>query len=88
MNTQENLPSGYEHLQLGPLLWQATIQLDKKTALFSHEIFTLFENSNWVGNIYFANYGEWRARVRDLYFHPLSQTASGMRAATANGSVC
>ena len=25
-----------------------------------------------MGNIYFANYGEWMARARDLYFHPLT----------------
>jgi enediyne polyketide synthase len=68
----ESLPCGYEHLQLGPLLWQETSLADNRTALFSHEILTTSENSNWVGNIYFANYGEWMARVRDLYFHPLT----------------
>lgn len=68
----EPLPCGYEHLQLGPLLRQGTSLADNKAALFSHEILTTSENSNWVGNIYFANYGEWMARVRDLYFHRLT----------------
>ena len=45
---------------------------ENKAALFSHEILTTSENSNWVGNIYFANYGEWMARVRDIYFHRLT----------------
>jgi enediyne polyketide synthase len=68
----ELLSCAYEHLQRGPLLWQGTSLADRKTALFSHEIRTTSENSNWVGNIYFANYGEWMARVRDLYFHQLT----------------
>jgi acyl-CoA thioesterase FadM len=68
----EVLPCGYAHLQLGPLLWQGTSLADKKPALFSHEILTTSDNSNWVGNIYFANYGEWMACVRDLYFHRLT----------------
>ena len=68
----EPLPCGYEHLQPGPLLWQGTGLADGKPALFRHEILTTSENSNWVGNIYFANYGEWMARVRDLYFHRLT----------------
>ena len=68
----EALPCSFDHLQLGPLLWQETGLTDNKTALFSQEIRTTSENSNWVGNIYFANYGEWMARVRDLYFHRLT----------------
>jgi enediyne polyketide synthase len=66
------LPCGHEHLKLGQLVWRGTSLTDNKYALFSHEILTTSENSNWVGNIYFANYGEWMARVRDLYFHLLT----------------
>jgi acyl-CoA thioesterase FadM len=72
MKPLKPLTCAYEHLQLGPLLWQRTGLADGKPALFSHEILTTSENSNWVGNIYFANYGEWMARVRDLYFHRLT----------------
>ena len=68
----ETLPCEYEHLQLGPMLWQGTSLAAPQAALFRHEILTTSESSNWVGNIYFANYGEWMARVRDLYFHRLT----------------
>jgi enediyne polyketide synthase len=68
----EELRSRYKHFKQGPLVWQGTGLADGKPALFTHEIFTTSENSNWVGNIYFANYGEWMARVRDLYFGQLT----------------
>jgi enediyne polyketide synthase len=68
----ELLPCGYERLQLGPLLWQGASLAGKQPAPFTHEILTTSENSNWVGNIYYANYGEWMARVRDLYFYRLT----------------
>jgi hypothetical protein len=50
----QQLPCGSQHLQLGPVLWQGTNLLDNKTVLFSHEILTTSESSNWVGNVYFA----------------------------------
>ena len=36
---------------------------------------TSFEDANLVGNVYFAQYGAWQARVRDEFFHTLAPTS-------------
>ncbi|MEO6569496.1 MAG: hypothetical protein ABIO94_12090 [Opitutaceae bacterium] len=68
----ENLPSRYQQFQLGEVVWQQANALNAERPLFRHDLAPTTENSNWVGNIYFANYGEWMGHVRDLYFHRLT----------------
>ena len=68
----EELPSRYQQFKLGAVVWQQATALHAERPLFRHDLATTTENSNWVGNIYFANYGEWMGHVRDLYFHRLT----------------
>ena len=39
--------------------------------LIDKEFTTSLEESNLVGNIYFANYGKWLGKVSDIYFHEI-----------------
>ncbi len=45
--------------------------MSKKTYLIGKSFETSLENSNLVGNIYFANYAKWLGVVTDLYFYQI-----------------
>jgi len=51
--------------------YQAPSALVIRPLLYEQIIETSLENSNLVGNIYFANYYAWQGRVRDQYFYNL-----------------
>lgn len=68
----ERPPSRYKRIELGGVVWEKANPLQNGYQLFSRDIATTTENSNWIGNIYFANYSEWMSHVRDLYFHTLT----------------
>ncbi len=49
--------------------YQAPAKPIVEPLLFEKSIETSLDNSNIVGNIYFANYYAWQAQVRDIYFY-------------------
>jgi acyl-CoA thioesterase FadM len=67
----EERSSRFARLNLGDLIWQKDL-IGEGCPLFSHDIATTSVNSNWVGNVYFAYFGEWMSQVRDLFFHRLT----------------
>jgi len=48
-------------------LFSATVSAKKQNILLRQQFLTSREDSNLVGNIYFSNYYNWQARVRDHY---------------------
>ena len=69
----ENLPESLSGVRLGKKMF-----LSKKKAKFllHTEIFqTTLEDSNLIGNIYFANYSKWLGRTADMFFYRLMPDA-------------
>src|SRR5208283_1720289 len=69
----ENLPESLKGIQIGK-----KILLSKKMTkyLLQTEIFqTTLEDSNLIGNIYFANYSKWLGRTADMFFYRLMPDA-------------
>lgn len=57
---------------LGPLVARTAAGPGLGPALLEETFRTSLEDSNLVGNVYFANYATWQGRVRDRYFHRLA----------------
>ncbi len=74
-NTQtilEELPELIKDIYIGPLLLKKDV-LSPQRYLINEELFkTSLEESNLVGNIYFANYAKWLGKTRDLYFQKIA----------------
>ena len=66
-------PSRYKDVDPGKIIYKTENIIRRQNPIFTHEILTATENSNFIGNIYFANYGEWMGYVLDLYFHDLNR---------------
>jgi enediyne biosynthesis thioesterase len=62
----------YKNLNIGEVVYENKDYLKDKSTIFSHEIITTSENSNFIGNIYFANYAEWLGHVRDQYLYRIT----------------
>lgn len=65
----EPLPNYYRNLTLGDKIFEDNIEAKQRKPVISKEIMTSTGNSNFIGNIYFANYGEWMGHVRDVFFN-------------------
>jgi acyl-CoA thioesterase FadM len=66
-----NLPELLKDLQLGKKVLSLSIE-DQRKCLLHQEVFqTTLEDSNLIGNIYFANYSKWLGRTVDLFFYDL-----------------
>jgi acyl-CoA thioesterase FadM len=64
----DNLFEPFRKLALGEELINYTKQ---KCELMEYTFDTSLENSNLVGNVYFANYAKWLGVVGDLYFYKI-----------------
>ncbi|MBP9854375.1 MAG: SDR family NAD(P)-dependent oxidoreductase [Candidatus Omnitrophica bacterium] len=64
----EKFSEPFNHLNSGNIIKE----FDNKGLFLMDYIFdTSLENSNLVGNVYFANYAEWLGVVMDLYFYKI-----------------
>lgn len=64
------LPEPLSNISLGEEV--KILDLNKKAEIFQKSFETTLEDSNLVGNIYFANYVKWLARTRDSYFYQIN----------------
>jgi acyl-CoA thioesterase FadM len=74
-NTPQSLPEPMADLRIPPYepyLYTAPAGPAVEPILHSEFFETTLEDSNIVGNIYFANYYAWQGRVRDRYFYSLA----------------
>ena len=67
VSSLENIESKSIKFDLGEI----NSSLKSKILLGEQNFQTSLEDSNLVGNIYFANYAKWLGRTRDLYFYNL-----------------
>jgi enediyne polyketide synthase len=67
----EPLPSADE-IDLGELIWESPPGPVNRTFLHEETFDTSLEESNLVGNIYFANYYVWQGPTRDRFFRSLA----------------
>ncbi len=59
-------------LDPGSVIYQAPSRPEGLPALHSETFGTTLEDSNLVGNVYYANYFVWQGRVRDALLHSLA----------------
>jgi enediyne polyketide synthase len=66
-----SLPEIYNNLDRGKQIFSLKNMIKDKHKLYEEVFPTSLENSNLIGNIYFANYVEWLSTVRDRYIYKL-----------------
>ena len=67
----EKLPESIKNISVGKFIRKNDILGSKKYLLNEESFKTSLEESNLVGNIYFANYAKWLGKTRDLYFQSI-----------------
>ncbi len=72
-SVREKLPESLNHLSLvSDVLYQAPSAPIIEPELSVLRFYTTLEESNLVGNIYYAHYYEWQSRIIDRYFYSLA----------------
>ena len=66
------LPESLKGLDLGPVLEEVPCGPSGGRLLHTETMQTTLEESNLVGNVYFANYFTWQGKVRDLFLHSIA----------------
>ena len=65
------MPEIYIDIDIGSKIFSSKDSIKNKHKLYEEVFPTSMENSNLIGNIYFANYAEWLGTVRDLYIYKI-----------------
>lgn len=67
----DKLPEPFSGMSQGKKIFSIN-NLDRKIKLHDSAFTTSLEDSNLIGNIYFANYAQWLGVVRDTYFYSVA----------------
>ena len=68
----DKLPELFSGMHQGERIFSFNEMKGKKVKLQEGTFITSLEDSNLIGNIYFANYAQWLGVVRDTYFYSIA----------------